>query len=340
MQTTKMISIREVAARAGVSPGTVSHVLNGNVAARIAQGTQDRVRTVARELGYRPNPYARSLGRRKTDTIGLLISGLRNPFFVELLENAETAAENAGFSVLLDTAPSVQGTYKTHPPVRSAWPVDGALVWSWNEQSAAEFLGRQAGSLPIVYLGANRADNSDWVSFDYAHGGRIAATHLIERGYKRIVSASPYDYTMRRSDARFDGCRETCAAAGLSLGIIVTDGEETRRAGLRVAEQIATMPKATRPDAVFCHNDVLAIGVYNGLVRAGLRVPDDVAVLGFDGIEEGRELPQMLSTVRTDTGELIDAAMNLLLARIGAETAPDAPEHIVLAPTLTVGETT
>lgn len=336
---TKAISIREVAARAGVSPGTVSHVLNNNISARIAPATQDRVRSVAIELGYRPNRYARSLGRRKTDTIGLLISGLRNPFFVELLENAEHAALSAGFSVLLDTAPSVQGTYKAHAPIRSAWPVDGALVWSWNMQSAAEFLGTQADSLPLVYIGSNRADNSDWVSFDYEAGGRLAAEHLLERGYKRIAHISPWSNTGERAELRFVGCRKVCEAAGIPLTEILTGGEETRRAGLRAATEIAAMNREARPDAVFCHNDVLAIGVYNGLIRAGLRVPEDIAILGFDGIEEGHEQTQVLSTINIDTVELTRVAMQLLLERINSDgTTPS--EHIVLQPTLTFGETT
>ncbi|MBC8141068.1 MAG: LacI family DNA-binding transcriptional regulator [Armatimonadetes bacterium] len=339
MRESKTISIREVAAKAGVSTGTVSHVLNNNVAARIATTTQDRVRMVAREMGYRPNRYARSLGRRKTDTIGLLISGLRNPFFVELLENAEHAALSAGYSVLLDTAPSVQGTYKVHAPLRSALPVDGALVWSWNTQVAAEFLGAQADSLPLVYIGSHRSDDSDWVSFDYEHGGRIAAQHLVERGYRHIGYVSPYDYRAGKSEPRFWGCQSVCDEAGVPLTLLVTQGEETRRAGLRVAEQLAAMANGSRPDAVFCHNDVLAIGVYNGLIRAGLRVPEDIAVMGFDGIEEGDELPQTLTTVRTDTAELARAAIALLHRRI-EENAVGTPEQIVILPTLTTGLTT
>lgn len=332
------ISIREVAMRAGVSPGTVSHVLNNNIAARIAAATQDRVRSAAAELGYRPNWYARSLGRRKTDTIGLLISGLRNPFFVELLENAEVAAISAGFSVLLDTGPSVQGTYKEHAPVRSAWPVDGALVWSWNVQKAADFLGTQAETLPLVYIGSYRGDDSDWVSFDYEMGGRIAAEHLLSRGYRNLRYLAPYAYGGERSEGRFVGCAAACEEAGVGFGLILTGGEETRRAGLRAALEVAALPRVARPDAIFCHNDVLAIGVYNGLVRAGLRVPDDVAVLGFDGIEEGRELPQVLSTIRTDTAGLAREAMRLLVERINAE-AKEA-DRVVLQPTLIVGETT
>lgn len=339
MRDTKTISIREVAAKAGVSTGTVSHVLNNNVAARIAADTQERVRSVAREMGYRPNRYARSLGRRRTDTIGLLISGLRNPFFVELLENAELAALSAGYSVLLDTAPSVQGTYKVHAPLRSTLPVDGALVWSWNTQSASEFLGAQAESLPLVYIGSLRSDGSDFVTFDYAHGGQIAAEHLIARGYRHIGYVAPYDYGTEKSEPRFRSCRSVCDEAGVQLTLLVTQGEETRRAGLRIAERLAAMPKDSRPDAVFCHNDVLAIGVYNGLIRAGLRVPEDVAVLGFDGIEEGSELPQSLTTVRTDTAELARAAIALLHRRI-AEGANGTPEYIVLLPTLTAGQTT
>lgn len=339
MQDRKTVSIREVAARAGVSPGTVSHVLNNNSAARIAPTTQERVRCVAAELGYRPNRYARSLGRRKTDTIGLLISGLRNPFFVELLESAEHAALLAGFSVLLDTAPAEPRDHKANAPVRSAWPVDGALVWSWNQQSAADFLGRQADSLPIIYLGSYRSDESDWVSFDYEEGGRIAGRHLANQGYRHIAYIAPYAFDIEKREGRYNGLSAICQEAGIDFQLIVTGGEENRRAGLHVATQIAALSRATRPTALFCHNDVLAIGVYNGLVRAGLRVPEDIAVMGFDGIEEGRELPQILTTVRTATTDLASIAMRLLLDRLNSETIR-APEQVILIPTLSIGETT
>lgn len=342
----KAVSIREVAARAGVSPGTVSHVLNNNAAARIAVSTQERVRSVATELGYRPNRYARSLGRRKTDTIGLLISGLRNPFFVELLENAENAAFSAGYSVLLGTAPSEHGTYKTHAPVTSAWPVDGALVWSWSVQKAEEFLGAQADTLPIVYLGGQREDNSDWISFDYEQGGRLAAEHLHQQGRRHVAYVSPYrsrtfsgDPNDPIEEARCVGCREVCAANGMTLSQIITSGEETRIAGLQAGMAIAAMPKSERPDALFCHNDVLAIGVFNGLMRAGVSVPDEIAIIGFDGIEDCRSQSRALTTVHTDTRRMTMIALELLTRRINGDYET-APMQLVMSPELIPGETT
>jgi len=334
------VSIREVAAKAGVSPGTVSHVLNGNEAARIALTTQERVRQAARDLGYRPNRIARSLGRRKTDTIGLLISGLKNPFFVELLETAESLAVEAGYEVLLDSAPSVHGTFKSHGKISSSWPVDGALVWAAAFQDAHDFLGSQADTLPIVYIGSVRADNSDWASFNYTQGGRSAAEHLLSRGYRRLAYVSPYAFGEdRHEEPRSVGFKTVCAAAGLTPRLLLTHEQETRAAGLRAGTEIAMMPASERPDAVFCHNDPLAIGVYCGLRRAGLRVPEDVAVVGFDGVEDSQYLEIPLTTVRTSGEVLCRHALQILSRRLAGDTS-SPPQQIVLPTELLVGQST
>jgi len=334
------VSIREVAAKAGVSPGTVSHVLNGNEAARIALTTQERVRQAARDLGYRPNRIARSLGRRRTDTIGLLISGLKNPFFVEVLETAESLAVDAGYEVLLDTAPSVHGTFQTHGKIHSSWPVDGALVWAAGFQNAHNFLGSQAESIPIVYIGSVRDDDTDWVSFDYHHGGRSAAEHLLSQGYRRPAYVSPYAFGEdRHEEPRSVGFKEVCRAAGLETRVLLTNEQETRAAGLRAGTEIAAMPASERPDAVFCHNDPLAIGVYCGLRRAGLRVPEDVAVIGFDGVEDSQYLEIPLTTVRTSGEVLCRRALEILSRRLAGDTS-SPPQQVVLPTELLVGGTT
>jgi DNA-binding LacI/PurR family transcriptional regulator len=311
--------------------------LNGNESARIARATQERVREAAVALGYRPNRMARSLGRRRTDTIGLLISGLRNPFFVELLETAERLAEEAGYEVLLDSAPSVHGTFMGHGKVVGGWPVDGALIWATAYQHAESFLGQQAESIPVVYLGAERGDGSDWVSFDYYQGGRLAVEHLAGRGYKRIAYVTPYAFGIDRHDEpRNAAYNDVCAAAGLPTTQILTREEETRAAGLRAGQQVAAMPAGERPDALFCHNDMLAVGVYCGLRRSGLRVPDDVAVVGFDGVEETQYLDIPLTTVRTSGETLCRRALDALSRRMAGD-AETPPLRAVLPAELVLG---
>jgi DNA-binding LacI/PurR family transcriptional regulator len=293
------------------------------------------VRRVAQEMGYRPNRLARSLGRRKTDTIGLLISGLKNAFFVELLESAETLTLEAGYDVMLDAAPSLHSNHQARGRVRNGWPVDGALVWATGGQHASEFLGAQADSIPVVYLGAIRKDETDWVSFDYEAGGRQATEHLVTRGYRRIAFLAP----SRIEELRNIGYRKVMEEAGLPLSYVLTDNEETRAAGVRAALQIAEMPAATRPDAVFCHNDMLAVGVYCGLRRAGLQAPDDLAIVGFDGVEETQFTEVPLTTVGTDNTRLCRHALSILTRRLNGDVS-SAQEGIVVPTELIIGQST
>ncbi len=334
------VSIKDVAARVGVSPGTVSHVLNGNKEARIALATQDRVRRIAAEMGYRPNRLARSLGRGRTDTIGLLISGLRNPFFVDVLESAEALALEAGYEVMLDAAPSAHGTYQGHGKLRD-WAVDGVLMWAVSSQSLERVLGTQAAqTTPVVYIGAVRKDDTDWVSFDLYDGGRQATEHLVSRGYRRIAYVSPYAFGEdRHEEPRHLAYKGVCAAAGLKPEFVLLHGEETRAAGLAAGRALAARPASERPDAVFCHNDVIAVGVYCGVRRAGLRVPEDIAIVGFDGVEEAQYLEVPLTTVRTPVDALCRHALNILSRRLNGE-APPPREQALIATELIIGSST
>jgi LacI family transcriptional regulator len=313
-------------------------VLNGNEAARIAPATQERVRRAAAEMGYRPNRMARSLGRRRTDTIGLLISGLQNPFFVEMMETAERCAMEAGYSVQIDSAPSINGTFGGHGKL-SGWPVDGAVMWCIGHENITAYLEQQDSSIPVVYLGTARNDSSDWVSFDYSQGGHLAMEHLITRGRKRIAYVSPYAFGEdRHEESRHAAYVAACERAGQKPRVILTDAEETRQAGLRIAGKVLSLTATERPDALFCHNDMIAIGVYCGLVRAGVRVPEDIAIVGFDGVIDGQFLERPLTTVRTCVQTLCRHAFDALNLRLGGDrSAP--PRQIVLPTELIIGGT-
>ena len=313
------VSIRDVAAQAGVSLATVSKVLNDSAGSRIAPGTDERVRRAARELGYQPNRFARGMVRKNAQTIGLMISGLQNPFFVGVMEEAEKAALAAGYQVLLDAAPSVDGTYTAHGKLRG-WPVDGVLTWAGPHQDLTQFLGPQAHELPVTYLGYPRTDGSDWVAFDLAVGGRLAAEHLIALGRRRIGYVYPWEWPRPDVGAAHQACLDTCRAAGVPVQTVSTVRRaETQRVGLETGLTIAALPAETRPDALFCHNDVIAIGVYHGLRRAGLRVPEDIALIGFDGLEEGQCLDVPLTTVETPIRVLCQEGISRLLRRLAGE---------------------
>lgn len=330
-------SIRGVAEKAGVSSCTVSKVLNG-VSSRITPATRDRVLIAAREIGYQPNRFARGLNKQRTQTIGILMSGLQNPFFVSLVEEAERQFLAAGYQVILDAAPPIGEQYG-HPARLRSMPLDGALMQGTDTHHVSQYLGEMALDLPVVYLGSHRMDGEDGVFLDYGAGGYATVAHFAERGYRRVafvsISATAAPVLDPRHSEFLRGCREF----GLQAEVLSTDFLETRAVGYRIGEAIVRRPAAERPRAVCCHNDLVAIGLCRSLQRGGLRVPEDVAVSGFDGIEDGQYLEKPLTTVAGSLKEMMAAATTRLIGRIERAESPTG-EQTAIATRLIVGGTT
>ncbi|MEO7717316.1 MAG: LacI family DNA-binding transcriptional regulator [Capsulimonas sp.] len=320
------ISIKDVAIRANVSRGTVSHVLNGNVEARIAPETQERVRKAATELGYVPNQMAKSLFRGKTQLIGVLMTGIENPFFTELLGASETAIAEGGYRRLVDA--SIPYIAKARPEILSVWPVDGILMHAAIGRVSEGILGAPVSHVPVVYLDSTADAHRDTVQFDLRPAMAAAAEHLFERGHKRIGVITPYD----PFDLFVKQRHQSLYAAAHDRGVAVVSmklDDNSRRGALNLGLYIASMPPSERPTALICHNDHIAIGVYHGVLRAGLRVPEDIAIVGVDGIEEGDCLDKPLTTIKNPVDELCRIAVAMLRERIeGAVTCP--PRHVTV----------
>jgi LacI family transcriptional regulator len=346
------VSLREVAERAGVARGTVSSVLNNRAReARISPETQERVLRIAKEMGYRPNRLAQGLGKGRTNTIGLMIPGLRNPFFIGIMEIAEDRAFRAGYDVLADTAFQLRASYGRQSKL-SGWPVDGMLIWTQPNLGLVDYLGGWTEEIPVVYLGYARADDSDYVAIDRDTGVRQAMDHLRERGYKRIAYVYPWS-GLQPADARYAIYADHCLQSGhqperLDLEPLEqTDAMSTitqaglREAGLKTGLKLAQRDIADRPDAVLCHNDLVAVGLFHGLRRAGLRIPEDIAIVGFDGIDEGLYLEKPLTTVVSPSEDLVEVAIRILTDRLTLPTnAVTEPRQITLPSTLRIGGTT
>lgn len=334
------ISLKQVAERAGVSGATVSRVLNGKELDRIPLETRERIMRVARELDYRPNRFARSLRDGRTGTVGLMVSGLSNPFFVEVLEAAERCLIETGYQVVQDVAPSVRGTYDHHGKLQD-WPVDGVIMWAHADQTLSTFLGSRANGVPVVYMGFDRKDDADAVYFDFYGATLELLRHISNRGYRKLCYVCPWDHRDAaivdgRAAAYVDFCRD----AGIDDRHYVMPGQqETRTAGREAGLAIAALPKSERPELLLCHNDVLACGIYHGLRRAGLRVPEDIAMTGFDGTEEGQCLDRPLTTVHTPAEEMCRSACDILLRRMSGDRE-SALHKVKVHGRLLVGETT
>lgn len=341
------ITLKSIAEITQVSVSTVSRVLSG-ASVRVSPEKRAEIERVAATKGYQPNRLARGLWRGRTDTIGLLISGLRNPFFVEILEIAEQFLSESGYQVLLEATPSVRGNYHTHSRLRG-WPVDGALIWAYPNQSIADVLGEAAREVPVVYLGYERFDDpaTSFVANDLYHGGELVAQHLLERGYAEqgsLAYVGPQRVgqgTFQRIRERDEGFRDYCAARGVTTQFIETPAtesiEDLRADGLAIGEMLGKLPPSQRPRAVFCVNDLVAIGLYCGVQRAKLHVPDDIAIVGFDGLREGQYLEKPLTSVGLAVEELCRNAVNILIRQMRGE---NEPTQVCLPPKLLPGGTT
>lgn len=334
-------SLVDVAARAQVSAGTASHVLNGNHKARIAPATQERVRQAAQELGYRPSMVARSLLGKQTKTLGLMANNLENPFFVNVARAAWQRAREIGYEILLDAPFSTLEAfrYSSRP---GAWPVDGLLLWAESVQDIEFLLGREARGLPVIYLGLMSDADCDAVTFDFGAGLRRVMDHVVQKGYRKPVMIVPSVWEAEsvhpqsRSRAFEEYCREHHLPGTIrTLPVRQSDLTAAFQSGL----SLASMPASARPDVAICYNDQTAIGVYHGVRRGGLRVPQEMAVTGFDGILEGQCLDLPLTTAAIPIDLACGSAIEMLIHRI-EHPSEDQANRISLPIRLMVGATT
>lgn len=321
-------TIADVAARAGVSTATVSRVLAGLGGA--GSETQERILVAAAELGYRPSGIARSLKRRTTRTFGLIVTDIENPFFPQLVRAVEDAARDDGYALLLCNAaddPDREGAYLDLLAERR---VDGVVI-------AASSLGLHhrewlaAAPLPVVLVNCTAAGvELPSIASDNVEGGRIAARHLLDLGHRRIgvLTAPP-----RNVDApdRLAGVREALAAAGAGAGAPVIMADAGVQGGERAMRELLEVAPGTT--GVVAYNDLMAIGAMRAVRAAGLRVPGDVSVVGFDDVDLAAYVDPPLTTVAQSTAAMGRWAVEQLTAAVAAAAEGDrapATEPVLL----------
>jgi len=306
------VTIRDVARVSGFSVATVSRVLNGS--GPVADETRRRVREVASSLRFSPNVAARSLSTSRTHTLGVLLPDLHGEFFSEVIRGVDQAAQAQGYHVL------VSSSHNSPTEISAALAtmrgrVDGVAIMS-PVIDARTLAAELPPSLPLVLLNcAGGQEDVDALDIDN-HGGAYAMTrHLLSLGRRRIAFIrGPRGNA--DAESRLRGYRDALREAGVAPhGDWEFDGDFQKGAGLAAVERlIATSP---RPDALFAANDAMAIAAISALRDAGLRVPEDVAVTGFDDIPIARYVYPPLTTVRVDIAGLGARAVRTLIHAVG-----------------------
>ncbi|GAA0851795.1 LacI family DNA-binding transcriptional regulator [Streptosporangium amethystogenes subsp. fukuiense] len=331
------VGIKEVARVAQVSPGTVSNVLNRPE--RVAPETRERVRRAIRELGFVRHGSASTLRAGHSRTIGLSLMDIGNPFFTDVAAGAEEVASELGYAVILGNSGGSRTKEEHNLRVFAEHRVRGVLITpSDDDPRRLDELRERGISVVLVDHPAYRPDLCS-VSVDDVAGGRLAARHLLERGARSIHHITG-PLTIRQCADRRRGVELALTAAGLAPATALETVEMpamTARAGQQAAERLIRSRRL--PEAIFCANDMLALGVLRGLHQAGVGVPGDVALIGYDDIDFTVASAVSLSSIRQPTYELGRIATELLLDECG-NPGEHAHRQIMFQPELVAREST
>ncbi|HEX6345655.1 LacI family DNA-binding transcriptional regulator [Umezawaea sp.] len=326
-----MVGIKDVARRAGVSIGTVSNVVNRPHV--VSAVTRSRVNAVIEELGYVRDESARQLRAGSSRTLALLVLDLGNPFFVDVARGAEEAAHEAGLNMITCNSAQRVDRESSYLAMLAEQRVRGVLL----SPVGAGDGGFGRSGIPYVLVDREAgAGECCSVSVDDVLGGALAARHLLDQGHTRIAFVNGPSVLVQCRE-REEGVRSALADAPehhLSvLEVAALDVASGRDAGARL---LATGP---RPTAVFCANDLLALGVLQAMVAAGVRVPEELAIVGYDDIEFASAAAVPLTSVRQPAGRIGATAARLLIEETSGE---DGHEHraVVFSPELVVRDST
>jgi LacI family transcriptional regulator len=311
-------TIRKVADLAGVSTATVSHVINDTRA--VSAPLTARVLNAMEQLDYQPDIIARSLRRRETLTIGLLVPSIEIPFFAFVAAKIEAAANDAGYSVILcNTGWSLphEVRYLNNLLARR---VDGLLCISlaMSAEHIAPLLRRRT---PVVVFERTMPGvEVDSVEIDNFQGAHDATSHLLDLGHRRIGCITGLANS-NLNDERIGGYRHALAQRGIPFEpALLRTGDYTPAAGVRESLELLRLPMP--PTAIFAFNDLMAMGVMQAVQHRGLRIPVDMAVIGFDGLAFTEHCSPPLSTVEQPVAEMSVGAIAMLLDRIKGGSSP------------------
>lgn len=321
--------MKDVARLAGVSTSTVSHVINNN--RFVSDAVREKVTTAISQLNYAPSALARSLKLNQTRTIGMLLTASSNPFYSEVVRGVERSCYERGYSLVLCNTDGDENRMNRSLETLLQKRVDGLLIMCTESHIPSVEILTRYPSIPSVMMDWSPFDGgSDIIQDNSLLGGEMATRHLISRGYTRIACiAGPQDKTPAR--LRLEGFHQAMEQAGLPvLPSYIVAGDLEFEGGYNAMNQLLALNPL--PQAVFTSNDAMAVGVYHALYQAGLSVPQDIAVIGYDDIELARYMTPPLTTIHQPKDELGELAIDTLLHRLAEPGG--SQQLLVLTPEL------
>ncbi|HEV2528858.1 MAG TPA: LacI family DNA-binding transcriptional regulator [Thermomicrobiales bacterium] len=311
----------DVARAAGVSQTAVSYILNDKPSATISDATRRRVLQVIEELGYVPDLTARSLRSRRTMTIGAIIPDITNPFFTEFVRGVQDVARTSAYDVITSNTDGLHDLEHNAVSAARRGRVDG-LITATYQLTAADLDPTLAQGTPVVVLGEpDDLPLPEDAPFDRVYvpgdeGARAVTAHLVERGHRRIAVLAGTRHRAN-GEARVAGYRRALAAAGITVDEdLVGWGDWSESSGHALMTRLLELEPARRPTAVFAGNDLMAVGALLACKTAGLRVPEDMAIAGYDNVALAHLVMPPLTTLDQHPRRIGTIAADLLLDRL------------------------
>lgn len=329
-------TLRDVALRAGVSIRTVSNVVSNYP--HVTKEKRERVQTALKDLNYQPNLPARYLRKGRVGMLALAIPDLRNPYFSEIGNEVIEAASTHSYAVLLDHTGGERPNELLVIKGLRPHLIDGVILSP--RMLVSEDLQPELVGIPLVLLSENFFDAPyDRIAIDDVAAARLATNHLLSLGRQRIAVIGVGEEQSESVRLRLRGYTEALNTAGIALDprYVAAITSYHRIDGAQAVQHLLTLNPP--PDAIFCFTDLLALGALSALHQAGLRIPEDMAVIGIDDLEESRFSTPTLTSIAPDKKKIAELAVSLLLGRIDG-TRTTAPEQIEIPFQLLMREST
>jgi len=333
------VTIKDIARLAKVSHTTVSRALNNKT--RIKAETKERILSIAKQLNYRPNLLAKSLIEKRTKTLGLVITNIENPFYNELAHSIESTARSMGYNIIFCCSHSDISIERHHIEMLRSKGVDGIIFTSAHIEDP-NIIALAHESFPIILVNRRTynplvKEKIDYVGIDNILGGFMAVEHLIKIGHRRIGIIGGSNESSVGHE-RVEGGKRALKAYGIEeKEDYFLDGDFLRESGYKGAKKFMSMLEP--PTAIFATNDYMALGAMHSILEEGLRIPEDIALIGFNNIEFSSLRGIELTTIGQKKYEMGFLAVKLLIENIERRNLSSSPREILLKPELIIRKT-